>query len=98
MTPPETDIDDYVEVDEQFLDHLETEVSRAYMDLEGRSRNSVTKCPLCPFRTFRDNIRVRLHLRKYHTRERWFCASSLPKFEGGGGSAPYRQRPCTTKA
>ena len=48
------------------------------MDLEGRSRNSVTKCPPCPFRTFRDNIRVRLHLRKYHTRERWFCASSLP--------------------
>ena len=31
MTPPETDIDDYVEVDEQFLDHLETEVSRAYV-------------------------------------------------------------------
>ena len=58
MTPPETDIDDNVKVDQQFLDYLETEASRADMDLEGPSRKSVTKCPLCSFRTFRDTTRV----------------------------------------
>ena len=77
VTPPEIDIDD-VEVDQQFCDYWEMEVSRADMDLEGRSLNSVTKYPLCPFRTFRDKTRVRVYLRTYHTRERWFCASSLP--------------------
>ena len=65
------DMDDNVEVEEQFLDCLETEVSRADMDLEGHSRNSVTKCPVCPFRTFRDKSRVRVHLRTSQIQGWW---------------------------
>ena len=76
-TPPRPDNEGEVDVGQDLLDKLQTEVRDACALLDSTAGQvfKSTTCPCCPWRRFDKRAHLRLHLQSQHVTKKRFCPS-----------------------